>query len=428
MATTITAERKHKWTFRSRFRAHGFGWRSATPIKRIKEAVSEIKKVRRKDPALAADGAVMLIERLSPALMNVDSSSGSIGTAVNNAIATLVPLIAQVEVDDTQRDSWLDRLWQAVEDDEMSYIESLIPFWGELCVTPERASIWADRFVPTIKMIWQSSGSDYFDGIYVGLSCLLHAERYQELLDLLELSSRCNWSYRRYGVKALAAMGRKGDALRYAEDSKDDRYAHPQSIALACEEVLLSSGMIDEAYQRYAITANEKNTYIATFRAIAKKYPHKTPEVILSDLVASTPEREGKWFATARSIGLYDEALALVKKSECNHNTLIRAARDTLEERPAFAMETALAAVRWMHHAYEIEYHELSSAVDYALQAAEKIDRVEDVLAFFQRVIEMESGNEWIQTQLKQMLKIKRILDITPKRESPPDHNGFTHT
>lgn len=34
---------KHKWTFRARFRRHAFGWRSQPAIKRIKEAVSEIK-------------------------------------------------------------------------------------------------------------------------------------------------------------------------------------------------------------------------------------------------------------------------------------------------------------------------------------------------------------------------------------------------
>ena len=44
----------HKWAFRSRFRRHAFGWRSQTPIRRIKEAVSEIKRVARKDAVVAA--------------------------------------------------------------------------------------------------------------------------------------------------------------------------------------------------------------------------------------------------------------------------------------------------------------------------------------------------------------------------------------
>ncbi|MHB8508959.1 MAG: hypothetical protein ACYDGR_09990 [Candidatus Dormibacteria bacterium] len=48
--------------------------------------------------ALAADGAVALLERISPALEQVDSSSGAIGTAVNNAIDELVPIIGGYSV------------------------------------------------------------------------------------------------------------------------------------------------------------------------------------------------------------------------------------------------------------------------------------------------------------------------------------------
>ncbi|SER46003.1 hypothetical protein SAMN05421690_102822 [Nitrosomonas sp. Nm51] len=58
----------HKWQFTSRFRYHAFGWNSKLPIQRIKEALSEIKSFTRKDPILAAEGAVMLLEKLSPAL------------------------------------------------------------------------------------------------------------------------------------------------------------------------------------------------------------------------------------------------------------------------------------------------------------------------------------------------------------------------
>ena len=37
----------HKWQFKARFRRHAFGWRSQPAIKRVQEAVSEIKKVAR---------------------------------------------------------------------------------------------------------------------------------------------------------------------------------------------------------------------------------------------------------------------------------------------------------------------------------------------------------------------------------------------
>jgi hypothetical protein len=52
---------------------------------------------------LAGDGAVTLLERISPALESVDSSSGSIGTAVHNAIEELVPIIGAAPADQDPR-------------------------------------------------------------------------------------------------------------------------------------------------------------------------------------------------------------------------------------------------------------------------------------------------------------------------------------
>jgi len=63
----------HKWQFAPRFRRHAFGWRSDTPIQRIKEALAEIKLVARIDAPLAAEGAVKFLEKISPALEHVDS-------------------------------------------------------------------------------------------------------------------------------------------------------------------------------------------------------------------------------------------------------------------------------------------------------------------------------------------------------------------
>jgi hypothetical protein len=39
----------------------------------------------------------------------------------------------------------------------------------------------------------------------------------------------------------------------------------------------------------------------------------KGPSQILADLVATTPGEEGKWFATAKELKLYDLALKLAK-------------------------------------------------------------------------------------------------------------------
>ena len=119
----------HKWEFQARFRRHAFGWRSRPAILRIKQAVSEIKKAVRQNPLLAADGAVLLLERISPALENVDSFSGAIGTAVNNACAQLVPIIIDAPADARTRERWLERLWAAYQADQMPYIEQLGDYW-----------------------------------------------------------------------------------------------------------------------------------------------------------------------------------------------------------------------------------------------------------------------------------------------------------
>lgn len=84
-----------------------------------KQAVSEVKAVAPRDRVLAADGAVAFLERVSPALENVDSSSGAIGTAVDNAIGVLVRIIAEAPADPATRDAWLERLWAAYEADQV---------------------------------------------------------------------------------------------------------------------------------------------------------------------------------------------------------------------------------------------------------------------------------------------------------------------
>src|SRR5262249_43023110 len=108
-----------KWEFQARFRRHAFGWRSQPAILRVKQAVTGIPKAARRDAVLAAEGAVLLLERISPALENVDSSSGAIGTAVNHAIARLVPIIADAPADVRTRERWLERLWEAYQADEI---------------------------------------------------------------------------------------------------------------------------------------------------------------------------------------------------------------------------------------------------------------------------------------------------------------------
>lgn len=363
----------HKWQFTSRFRRHAFGWRSDTPLLRIKEAIAEIKQTARQAPELAAEGAVVLLEKISPALEQVDSSSGALGTAVNRAIDTLVPIIAKAKVESSLREKWLERLWQAIQDDATPYIELLGDYWGELCVTPALASKWADELLPVVESAWhpETSGHSYFKGTTACLASLYAAGRYQELLTLIDKAPFKWWHDRRWGVKALSAMGNKAEAIRYAEESRGVNDPGWQ-IAQACESILLSSGLVDEAYQRYAMAANHGSTNLATFRALTRKYPHRAQADILRDLIASTPGAEGKWFAAAKDAGLFDVAIALARHSPTDPRTLTRAARDYADKQPGFALAAGLAALDWMSqgHGYEITGADVLDAHTAVMHAA----------------------------------------------------------
>jgi hypothetical protein len=375
---------RHKWSFSARFRRHAYGWRSSRlAVQRVKEAVSEIKKIARRDPVLGAEGAVQFLEKVSPALEQVDSSSGAIGTAVNRAIDALVTIIAAAPAEDALRDTWLNRLWRAVEEDEIPYIELLPDRWGELCVTSERASRWADEFIGIVRMALSPDQElhGYFNGTGACLSALLKAGRYEEILELLESAPHKFWHDRKWGVRALVAMGRRAEAIRFAEDSRG--LNEPDfAISEACEEILLSSGMADEAYNRYAIEANRKMTHVATFRAIVEKYPHREPAGILRDLIESTPGDEGKWFASAKSMGLYDEAIELANRSPCDPRTLTRTARDMAASEPEFAVEAGVAAIRWLAagYGYEITGLDVHRAFDYTMKAAENAGSARETL------------------------------------------------
>ena len=395
----------HKWQFSSRFRRNAFGWKSDTPIQRIKEAVAEIKLVAKKEPVIAAEGAISFLEKLSPALEQVDSSSGALGSAVHRALEVLVPIIAKPNVAPAIRQRWLERLWAAVEDDGMTYIESLGDYWGELCATPTIAAGWADHFLPRLEYSWsqRASGHGFYNGTIACLASLYAAGRYGELLTLLDQAPFKWWLERRWGVKALVAQGKKAEALRYAEESRGLNDPGWQ-IAQACEEILLSSGLHEEAYRRYALEANQGTTNLATFRAIAKKYPHKPAADILRDLVSSTPGAEGKWFAAAKDAGMYDTAIELVNNSPTDPRTLIRAARDYADKQPAFALAAGLAALRWMAggHGYEITATDVLDAYEATLKAATTAER--PVAEIQVQIAKMTAGTQPMQRFMSKTL------------------------
>jgi hypothetical protein len=365
-----------KWAFRARFRVRAFGWKSQPAISRLKEALAEIHRAERIDPVHAAEGAILLLERISPAFEQVDGSSGAIGSAVNHAIAELVQLIAGAEVDRKTREKWLERLYLAHESDQIPYIERLGDHWGELCATKEIASAQADRLIGITRMALRPDKQlrAHFHGTSMCCSALLRAERYDELIDLVSVD--CLWHYKRFAAKALAAQGKTDEAIAYAESCRNP-WASAWDINRICEESLLAAGRVEDAYRRYGLVANTAGTYVGTLRAIAKKYPDKKPNEILRDLVRRTPGEEGKWFAAAKDLKMYPEALDLASRSPCEPKTLTRAARDFLEKHTEFALGAGLLALRWLAsgHGYEITSADVWAAYQATMNAAERLER-----------------------------------------------------
>jgi hypothetical protein len=171
-------------------------------------------------------------------------------------------------------------------------------------------------------------------------------------------------------------MGRTAEAIGVAESSRGP-WTNDADVDSLCEEMLLSSGLTEDAYARYGVRAGRGGTYLATFRAIAKKYPHKAPDEILADLVAATPGEEGKWFAAAKELGLYDAAMELARTSPCDPRTLARAARDYSATQPAFAIEAGCAALEWLARAfgYEVTGADVWMAYSSAMKAASALGR-----------------------------------------------------
>ncbi len=381
----MTVQNSYKWIFPARFRARAYGRKSSRlACQRLREAVSEIKKVARKEPVLGGEGAVRLIEKLGPALVHVDGSSGAMGSGVHKTINGLMPIIINAPADTRTRQKWLERLWQAVEDDDVEFLILVGEHWGALCGSVETANQWAEWLVSTLRPCWSHPGpAIYFRGTTACLSSLLVAGRYQEVLDLLALGPTPFWCDRRYGVEALLAMGRKSEALKYAEASRELDQAD-SAIDRVCEEILISSGLHEEAYRRYGLRAARGNSYLARFRAVAKRYPMMAPTEILEDLIETTPGEDGKWFAAAKDLKLYEFALQLADRSPCEPKTLNRAAKNFLESEPEFALGAALAALHWLNEGwgYEVTSFDVIEAYDLALKAAAEshtdIDRVSD--------------------------------------------------
>jgi hypothetical protein len=363
---------RHKWTFKARLRVKAYGWKGTSlATKRLNEAVREIKKVAKTDPVEAGDGAVALMERLWPSLQDIDGSSGALGSAVNRTLDALIPVLIVAPADQGLRAKWLDRLYEAVNEDGVQYLSPVENRWGEICAYPALAQGWADRLLPLVREVWSSEEQGaWVIGATICLSSLLSVGRYAELEELLSLHSGRFWHFDKFMAKALLRQGRTDEALEFAEACRTDRYDE-HDIVLFCERSLLQAGRCDEAYRRYGLVTARAGTNLAWFRMVVQMYPHVGPRQILLDLIERRGER-GKWFAAAKDAGFLDIALDCAEHQAVEPSTLIRAARRFSDSQPEFAAPIALLAIKRLlsGRGYEPTPMDIINAHSHLLKAA----------------------------------------------------------
>lgn len=386
---------KHTWLFKRHLKPNTFSWKSsALAAKRLKEALTEIKAVNKWNSSLAAQGVVDLAERIWPSFAPIDTSSGMLGTAVYNTLIACIPIFSKSELSPKERQPLLERLFEALQQDGVDYLSPLGDQWGDLCASDEIASQWANFLMPTLRRCWsdEQPGS-HFSGATACLSALLRAKRHSELNELLQICPVKMWDYTKYKFDSLVSQGRKAEAIRFAQQMASEINAPMARIQEACEGVLLSSGLYLEAYEKFGLTWTQRNSNIATFRALVKKYPQIDEKRILRDLVAQTPGEEGKWFAAAKDLGDFDLALELATLSPCDPKTLNRAAEKYSESNPEFSMRVALISLRWLceGYGYEITNFDVIAAYMHCLNSAAKIGLRHEAISKMLEIIEKHS-------------------------------------
>ncbi len=244
------------------------------------------------------------------------------------------------------RGKWLDKLYEAIIEDGWGTFDSLRDYWGEICAYPGLAHIRADQLLPTVKEAFTSDSYTYFVGSDMCLSCLLYTERYDELLEVLELRNKPWWTYNQFWGKALVKQGKYDEALSYAEQvrSQETVNSEERSIDLFCESVLIEAGRIEEAYEKYGLKIPSHGTYLNIYRGICKKYPTIDKKKILLDCMSRTLEK-GNWFASAKEAGFLDLALECAHSSGANPDVLLRACRDYGKKDINFAVQVGIQGI-----------------------------------------------------------------------------------
>jgi tetratricopeptide (TPR) repeat protein len=403
-------EKSPAWVFPRHLRPNSLGWRaSSLACKRLREARKEILAVARKDPARAADGVVALAGRIWPALMYVNSSSGSLGNTVDSVLRDLVPLMIAAPWTPAVRHKRLKQLYEDIQEDGVSYLAPIADCWGELCGSQEEARYWIDDFEPMVRMVraeHEAGTYSHFDGLTMYLSCLLVCGEEAELFGTLDAIGAKIWDYREFGFRALRQLGRHEEALAYAEALREIDPYDGWRVDLACESVLIDLGREDEAFERFAATAHPHTTYLATYRAVAKRYPSRSARSILIHLEQRSEVDSGSWFAAAHAAGERQLALDFAIRGHTAPTTLRRAARKQQTADRDFAQACALLAAREyaLGYGYDVLISDASDATHLALELADGEVERKDVRLFLQRLLDAETDRDLVWKAMQKAL------------------------
>jgi hypothetical protein len=99
-------------------------------------------------------GCVSLMERLWPAVEDIDTSSSALGGAIHRTLDELIPILISAPADVKMRRAWLERLYRAVMDDGVQYLSPVEDRWGEIAVYPELMAEYAERLRALIRRVW----------------------------------------------------------------------------------------------------------------------------------------------------------------------------------------------------------------------------------------------------------------------------------
>ncbi len=108
--TPANTDTRHVWAFEQHFGTGALSQRKELATEHIEHAVIEIKRTAETDELLAAEGAVLFLERLSPRIDQIEGTAWKVNTSVFRAVEALSPMIAAAPAEEDVKNLWLERL------------------------------------------------------------------------------------------------------------------------------------------------------------------------------------------------------------------------------------------------------------------------------------------------------------------------------